>query len=79
MISISSRPNGPFSPTCGLTAATLRLGRRPSMRVKVPSASSTAAVMREGVIISKASRSDTCEVTRKVENAGITFISPKKP
>jgi len=49
------------------------------MRVKVASASSTAAVMRAGVIISKASRSDTCEVTRKVKNAGITFISPKKP
>src|SRR5712691_6145850 len=40
---------------------------------------SAFAAMRSGVIRLTASRSATCEVTRKVENSLITFISPKKP
>ena len=35
--------------------------------------------MRSGVIMSIASRSATCDVTRNVLNSLITFISPKKP
>ena len=45
----------------------------------VASASRTADVMRCGEIISMAWRSATWEVTRKVANSLITFISPKKP
>ncbi len=76
---ISSSPNSPLSPPCGLSAATAMRGRSMPVARSVASASSIAAAMRSGVIRLTASRSATCEVTRKVENSSITFISPKKP
>ncbi len=79
MISISSRPKSPFSPPCGLSAATAMRGRaKPAPRM-VASASVSASSMRSGVIWSSAARSDTCEVTRDIHLLSSTFISPKKP
>ena len=77
---ISSSPKRPF-----FAAVRIERGDRDARaarcrsRCSVASASSTAGVMRSGVIMSTASRSATCEVTRNVANSSITFISPKKP
>ncbi len=72
---ISSSPNSPDSPPCGLSAAT------PMRGVATPKARSVLcerdrASMRSGPTMSTARRRLTWDVTRKVEKPGITFASP---
>ncbi len=79
MTSISSRPNAPLSPLCGLSPHTATRGdatpdeRSPRVRSSTPSA------MPSRVRSALTSLSGTCDVTRDVHSDSSTLNSTEAP